>query len=241
MTKVHGLLVVKNEEHRYLAEFINHHEHIFDSIFAYDDHSTDRTVSLCRSKGVTVAHRDGPSFIEHEGKFRYNAWLAFEEAMNPSPKDWVFVIDADEFLVAEHGDERNTLLSTIELAEYFGYIVVKMKKDEVWQINNSSCYLRKDGLWDKIKISHLFKYQPNARWNMKAMGCGSAPTYTRTQPFQTKNINLLHFGYANEEDRKEKFDRYANLKDHGHNPNHIMSIVRKPVLKPYTGHLPDWV
>ena len=241
MTNVYGLVVAKNEEHRYLKEFIEHHQDIFDGLFLFNDHSTDNTVQICSDYGVLVRDAGSETFMDHEGEFRFAAWQAFEEAMKPNEQDWVFAIDADEFLVSQEGDPRKALHSTIELAEYLDYIVVKMKVDEIWDIIDSKCFYRNDGLWNKIKASRLFKYQPNGRWNMKAMGCGSAPTYAKLDPFRTNNINLMHFGYAREEDRKIKYDRYANLKNHGHNNNHIMSIIRRPVLKQYEGNVPDWV
>lgn len=241
MTNVFGLVVMKNEEHRYLREFIEHHQYVFHDIFVFNDNSTDRSAEICSINGLKVFDSLGPSFLEHEGQFRFNAWQAFEATMKPSTDDWVFVIDADEFVVGNVANTRDALTATIELAEYFDYSVVRMKKNEVWQVDGNRCYVRKDGLWDKIKVNHLFKYEPNGRWNMKAMGCGSAPTYTRVQPFNASNVSVLHFGYAREQDRQEKYERYSSMSQHGHNPNHILSIVRRPKLAPYEGHVPDWV
>jgi glycosyltransferase involved in cell wall biosynthesis len=241
MNRVYGLLVAKNEESRYLRRFIDHHNAIFDNIFVFDDESTDNTLNICADRGLAVASSKGPSFMEHEGKFRYNAWLAFEEQIKPTEDDWVFVIDADEFLVSRSGDVRTALQSTVDLANYFGYKVVRMKKNEVWEINNSDCYIRTDGFWDKISVQHLFKYEPNAQWNMKAMGCGSEPTYARDRPFDTQSISVLHFGYAELKDREEKYERYMSLDNHGHNPGHILSILRRPALNLYKGSVPDWV
>lgn len=241
MINVFGMVVMKNEEHRYLQRFIEHHKYLFQDIFVFDDCSTDRTAEICRFNGLKVVESTGPSFMEHEGQFRYNAWKAFEETIQPTTDDWVFVIDADEFVVGNIDNTREALVSTIELAEYFGYPVVRMKKDEVWQVEGNSCYVRKDGLWDKVKVNHLFKYEPNGTWNMKTMGCGSAPTYTRVQPFNASHVSVLHFGYADESDRQEKYERYSSMRNHGHNPNHILSIIRNPKLKKFDGLVPDWV
>jgi glycosyltransferase involved in cell wall biosynthesis len=232
-------LVIRNEEHRYLADFITHHQYVFDDIFVFDDNSTDRTRDICTYNGLTVVKADGVSFLEHEGKFRYQAWQKFEEKMKPSANDWVFAIDADEFLVAQVGVTKSTVHSTIDLAEYFNYISVQTKINEIWKVENGKCYERKDGLWDRIKASRLFKYQQNGTWNMKAMGCGSVPTYARVPDFKTKNINLLHFGYATKEDQAIKFERYKQAG--GHNKNHVLSIIQKPRLQEYEGSVPNWV
>lgn len=236
--KVFGLLVVKNEEHRYLKEFITHHQYIFDDIFVFDDNSTDRTRDICRYNGFCVDVADGTSFIKHEGQFRYQAWQKFEQAMKPSIDDWIFAIDADEFLVDINNDVKSTLHSTIDLADYMGYMNVQTKIDEIWKVENGKCFYRVDGLWNRIKASRLFKYQPNGKWNMKSMACGSIPTYANVPPFKTKNINLLHFGYADEKDQKEKYERYSTRE--GHNRNHVLSIIQKPQLKLYEGTVPEW-
>jgi glycosyltransferase involved in cell wall biosynthesis len=241
MRKIFGLTVIRNEEHRYLSDFIFHHQYIFDDIFVFDDNSTDRTREICAYNGLTVAEADGVSFLEHEGKFRYQAWQKFEEKMKPSVNDWIFVIDADEFLVADNDNVKSTVQSTIDLAEYFNHIVVRFHKNEVWDFKNSECLIRVDGFWGKIDVPNLFRYQKGGTWNMKAMACGSGPTYTKTQPFKTKNFNLLHFGYATEEDRKIKYDRYANAPLGQHNRSHIMSIISQPKLETHTGPVPWWV
>lgn len=237
--KVFGLLVVKNEEHRYLNEFIAHHQYIFDDIFVFDDNSTDRTRAICRYSGFHVDIADGVSFLDHEGEFRFQAWQKFEEKVKPSTDDWVFAIDADEFLVDKNGSVKDALHSTIDLAEYMNYVNVQTKISEIWKVEGGKCFYRTDGLWNRIKASRLFKYEPNGRWNMKAMACGSIPTYANVPPFKTENINLLHFGYADEKDQKDKYERYSTRG--GHNRNHVLSIIQKPRLKQYEGPVPDWV
>jgi hypothetical protein len=55
------------------------------------------------------------------------------------------------------------------------------------------------------------------------MACGSEPLYARKNPANQFDIKMLHFGYATEEDRLEKYDRYISRP--GHNISHIKSIV----------------
>ena len=73
------------------------------------------------------------------------------------------------------------------------------------------------------------------------MGCGSAPLYVGNNGLQTSNLTVIHFGYTNEEDKQERYDRYTSLVDHGHNDKHIKSIIVSPQLKKYSGPVPEWV
>ena len=70
------------------------------------------------------------------------------------------------------------------------------------------------------------------------MACGSEPDYVGLNRVFVPGdpLQLLHFGYAHPDDRKEKFDRYVSHA--GHNLNHVMSILSQPTLQPWRGIIP---
>lgn len=243
MTKVFAMLVTKDEESRYLQPFIEHHDSIFDGVFVYDDQSSDSTVEMVREAGWNVVVRpdDQPSFMEHEGEFRYASWLAFEKTMRPIRGDWVFAIDADEFLVGRSSEIRPAINLCIRNAAKRRRMAVQIPRPEVWKVDEDIAYTRMDGFWNKIICSRLFIYKPKGLWNMKPMGCGSEPTYVNGPLFADHNeLVLLHFGYARDQDKQDKYQRYSSLKQHGHNNAHIESILKKPILEAWNGSIPSF-
>lgn len=240
---VYCMVVAKNESSRYLKEFINHHD-FFDGYFLYDDRSDDDTVEVAQSAGWTTAVRskDEPSFMEHEGKFRFNSWKRFEELMSPTTDDWICSLDADEFLVSNSElSIRDQLDSCIVEADAINKHLIVLVRREIWKMTDECCLMRTDGYWKDDRLYRVFKYRPNGEWSAKSMGCGSAPTYVGRSGLLVNELNVLHFGYTKESDLLERYNRYNSLPFHGHNPQHIKSIVKKPILLPYDGPLPKWL
>lgn len=244
MTKrVIGSMVVKNELDRYLIPCIKHAQTFLDEIFIYDDRSTDQTAEVAIDLGCRVVRRPDsrPSFMNHEGKFRYSAWRAFEQVMKPEVGDWIFSFDADEFMV---NDSEVSIDRTIQLAinkaEAKKQVGVILPFPEIFKIDGEDLYFRTDGQWGKIKGPRLFSYRKSAEWNEKSMGCGSEPTYVSKGQNSTQNYGLtvLHLGYARDEDKKAKYERYSSLSQHGHNDKHIKSIIETPELELWKGKVP---
>ena len=242
MTKIYGSMVVRNEEGRYLESCILWMQQFVNQIFIYDDRSTDRTAEIALDLGCRVVRRPeaNPSFIEHEGKFRWSAWRAFEKVMQPESDSWILSFDADEFLVAEK-DIYATLEKAIFYANKKNHVGVILPFPEIFKIEDDKFYYRTDGLWNTIKGPRLFRYQPNGSWQMKPMGCGSEPQYVSQGTLSNQNFGLtmLHLGYARDEDKQAKYERYSSLSEHGHNNSHIQSIIKQPKLEKWEGTKPE--
>lgn len=242
--RIHGIMVTKNEADRYLEPCLEWASQFLDTIFIYDDRSTDSTRLIAEAYGAVLYQREEelPSFLEHEGQFRYNAWLKFQELVDPHILDWCFSFDADEFMVSkDHKDIRLSLETAIKSAELQNKVSVLLDFPEIFKIENGDLFYRTDGLWGTIKGTRLFKYKPGGTFTNKAMGCGSEPTYVSygTISVDNQGLNVLHLGYAKEEDQQIKYNRYSSLMDHGHNDKHIQSILTPSTLKKWEGSVPD--
>jgi hypothetical protein len=242
--RILGFSCVKNEAGRYLADSLRWNGEILDSMFVYDDCSDDDTVNVALNAGADVSVRPDTvsSFMEHEAKFRYAAWLEFERVVEPELGDWVLSFDADEFLVTDTVDRRSVVESEIKKAQSFGNLAVMLHFPEVFFFDGVQIGVRKDGYWDTIYGPRLFAYKPDGVWPDVAMGCGAQPSYVaKGSSYSSSSISMLHFGYASESDRAMKWERYTSVYDHGHSNTHIQSIKASPRLELWDGMSPQFL
>ena len=224
-------MVVRNEADRYLDACLTHAKTISDEIFVWDDCSTDDTVDVARSHGAFVGNRhwNRPSFIENESEFRADGWIVMKTVLSLKEGDWVLTIDADEFLV---GDVHEAIESAVEV----GYQTLRVSIPEMFLLDPLS--RRTDGFWGKIDGFRLTQYVPGDQRFRSGMGCGTLPAYAN-RGFHSPKIQLLHVGYASVEDRREKYERYSQISDNGHNARHIQSIMAPPSLVLWDGETPN--
>lgn len=239
MTRLIASLVLRNEAGRYLRSVLEWHRQYFDDFFVYDDQSADATAEICRefTEHVHVRPDDTPSFLQHEGKFRERAWAVMIDAMGLRDNDWVFSLDADEYLV---NTCRADLESLISEADRLTVNSVDIPIPEIWDRSTSKLMKRIDGWWNTMSLPRLCRIQrSNIEFRKKPMGCGSTPLYSYKLPVKDVNdLALLHFGYSLPEERRARYDRYMGLPDHGHNNKHIKSIIANPHLEPWEGEIP---
>lgn len=251
---IYGLMVVKDEEERYLQSCLQWASRFLDLIFVYDDLSLDNSAGIAGQEGAVVAYRDDatPTFMENEGLFRDAAWKAFEKKIEPSEDDWVLALDADDFFVGSVAGvnveslERTALDDYISHAEYVNKISVALQFHQVWR-NDTGVWLRSDGWWKKDKRPQLFRYRPDGTMVRNAeitLATGCWPTYANASPLTNVSYGgVLHYGYARDEDKQEKYDRYMGKieqdgKKQRHDKKHIKSIIETPQLVEWKGNVP---
>jgi hypothetical protein len=235
-------LVIRNEADRYLESFLKWNSQWWDELFVYDDLSTDDTVEMCSEFSSDICHRepDESGFLQHEGEYRSRAWQVMGREMNLTSEDWVFSVDADEFLVTkDDSDIKSALTAVIEAAVAASKPCVSVNIPEVWDLSERPLQVRTDGFWATMRLPRLVRWNAeDGDFHNKPMGCGSTPRSNYTNQLVDDSIQLLHFGYALEEDRVAKHRRYTSLRDHGHNKNHIESIIKNPVTTNWLGSTP---
>lgn len=241
---IYGLLCTKNEAGRYLDACLEWHKQFLDAIFVYDDQSDDDTVKLAQSHGAQVVVRpdDVPTFLEHEGKFRQASLEALEQRFPMKVGDWILVVDADEFLTGA----TDKIGDIAWQADLKGSKAVRLIRPEVWSADEVEGWFinpvaRMDGWWGKITCTRLFRWEPGGKIRDKAMGCGNEPLYIHQTPIfdPVDTLYLVHLGYMQLEDRIDKFNRYSSMYNHGHNPEHIRSILESYDCTPWKGPWPD--
>lgn len=247
MTRIYAHMVIRNEEDKFLQSMLEWNKQWFDEIHVFDDRSDDNSVNVCLryTEHVDIRGKDDVSFVEHEGKFRQLAWNSFEQRINPKDGDWVFCIDADEFLVGHHKNinPRESLELLVEYADKVKKNSVYILRPEIWAVEGKNLMARTDGYWGNDRQVRFVRWKPNGEISDKRLGCGSVPSYGLTGSVQNVHfVNLLHFGYSIEGEAQRKFDLYSKAEDNAHSTKHIQSLLEKPTLAPWGGPVPRyWV
>lgn len=222
-----GLMVTRNEEHRFLTHALASLREVTQRMFVYDDQSTDHTAREAWIAGARIEVRPDtvPPFAEHEGQFRDAAWQAMEARLDPQPGDWIFALDADQLVVGG----RRGVDTAVEIFDGAPSVeAVRAPVDELWQMDPPMA--RIDGYWGRIFATCLYRWQPGRHIADKPLACGSVPPVVPPGPAETSEFRIRHLGYVRATDRREKYDRYVGRK--GHSQSHIQSILTAPSLIP---------
>ncbi len=215
-------LIVKNELKRFLQPCIESLLEFSDQIRVLDDDSTDGSREwLLGCERVLVSLNRGPSFFTNEGAAR-NALLDFTLGAEPTH---ILAIDADEFVA-----DGRALRAAIDMDDEQPVWTLEM--GEVWKADEQSLWVRRDGGWRPHAAPILYrvpdKRSSNFRIMDRALACGREPMAIRQQFRHSlkTGTQILHFGWACEEARQARYDRYLEH-DGGkfHARRHLDSIM----------------
>lgn len=233
-------MVTRNEAGRYLAATLSWLTGLVEQVCVFDDRSDDDTVAVAERCGahVDIRPRNVPSFTEDESRFRAAGWAQMERIAAPDVNTWILAVDADEYLVASDPEgNRDGTRQAIRETAHSARSAVVFPVAEIFGFDETGVPLvRTDGFWGCIKACRLVRWRPGAVFDERQEGGGSIPSSWARTSTTDPNLTILHYGYANAEDRAMKFERYASTL--GHNPNHIASIMRAPTLKHWSGARP---
>lgn len=229
--RIYAHMVVRNEAHRYLESCLAWTARFVDKIHVFDDQSTDNSRDIAARYATISRNTSGVSFTGNEPLFRQTAWDTFVETMRPELGDWVLCIDADEFLVALTGNIRQQLITDIDVAYETNDRSILIRIPEVFAVVDGTPKIRIDGFWPTICAPRLCAYEPDGRFYR-----GSVPDYAAHPIHGWSGLVLLHYGYADYDDRIEKYLRYSD--DNVHNQNHVRSILARPIFDDWAGPTP---
>lgn len=217
--KLLASLIVRNELSRYLKPCIDHLMEFCDEVAVMDDGSNDGSVGWLQSRlgKKNVYARTSSLFYEHEGRSRQSL-LDFTLGFQPTH---VIAIDADEF-VSDGATLRDSLSDAHE--------VWRFPLQEVWRANEKNLDVRDDGGWGigSATVWQVPKESRNLWIQDSKLACGRDPMFVRkSRSFPVNgNVSLLHFGWANQQQRDARYNRYVEH-DSGnfHNKRHLDSIM----------------
>lgn len=227
-------MIVKNEADRYLARMLRAHVPHVDRVLVIDDASTDTTCDLIRARvpmdKLVLVQNSTPLFHE-EHRLRRLQW---ETALGQEDIDWIITLDADEIFEVDFDRELFEMMRR-------GIPALSFRLFDMW----SETEYREDDLWN----AHT-RYWPmavNRRWWIDSMlpegfkgtwpeanqHCGRWPREVYTFVSKPCAARIKHYGWAREEDRVAKVERYKRLDPEGlyGSPSQYASILEaKPNL-----------
>ena len=109
--KIAACLFVRNEEHNILEWLAYHLAVGFDTLFIYDNLSTDGTTDIIRNASNNADIR----IKSWRETGRYAQILAYNNCLLTAGRefDWICFIDSDEFFVPERHADAKTMLETV--------------------------------------------------------------------------------------------------------------------------------
>lgn len=223
--KLVASLVVRNERHRLLETCIGSLLEFVDEIRVMDDFSNDGTFEwlLSQDKVQVLRYAGRPSFYEHEGNTRQRLLDWTLEAV-PSH---ILCVDGDEVISDGHA-----LREIVEQNQ--DTPVFTMSLEEVWNASTGGLSIRIDGGW-RIGSAQLYRApsvedlrRHNNQWRIldQPLACGRNPLAIRRLPSRPAEVTLLHFGWTNQLEREQRYQRYVEH-DSGayHARRHLDSIM----------------
>lgn len=166
-------------------------------IFVLDDHSTDRTVEICRAEGCTVI----PSPFADLNESRDMQFL-YEQTMSAKP-DWVVSIDGDEELESGGAEKVRAAIASAPSDVSF----LSLRIIYLWDREDQ---IRVDGVYGKWRRNRVFRPEPGAgfvgngtKHNLHCAGAGNIKgLHGRAQAL---DVALVHYGSFSREIRMSKY------------------------------------
>ncbi|MDR0880779.1 MAG: glycosyltransferase family 2 protein [Clostridioides sp.] len=198
-------MVVKNEADRYLRPVLESARDYIDNAVIIDDGSTDDTVAICEEVladiPLKIVKNSGSDFSTSEVNLREKQW---NEVVATDP-DWILFLDSDEIFEKSFEDEVYYLMSN-DLVDGYGFRLY-----DFWDEN----HYRDDALWCAHQYYKLFmlRYQPDFdyKFDNTAHHCPRLPINSNALCTASSQLRLKHFGWAKEEDRIQKYERYMKM------------------------------
>jgi len=193
-----------------LANFIEHHNQLFDHIIAYDDGSTDNTYSISNENFDLVLRSNQNDFKSE--KLHKEILLEHAKKYNP---DFIVSLDADEKLITD----KDYLYS------FLGSLPVSIDALEISVMNlwRSKSYVRLDNLFGDLTQVKIWRYknEPAFDSDEQKLHQEQFPKYIKSFTNQ-HNIKIMHLGFDSTDKILEKFYRYRS---HGQSHFELLRLI----------------
>ena len=174
------IIHTRNEESN-IPDCINSAKILTDNIIVIDMESTDRTIDIAKKLGAEIKSFPFSHYVEPSREF----------GIRQAKTDWVFILDVDERMTSELGDEIGNIIASDQ--SLFTHFKVPRKN-----MFGQKSWLKHGGWWPdyQTRLIHLKSFNS---WPKRIH---SAPNITGNEG---RLINpLIHFSHGNIEDMVNK-------------------------------------
>ncbi len=195
-------MIVRNESGRYLRRMLEFYRDIIDAAVIIDDNSTDDTPDICREvlQGIPLQLIQLPeSQFMNEYLLRMFSW---SETGKTNP-DWILCLDSDEIFEEAFKTQIEDVIRQTD------YDAIYFRLYDMW----SETHYRDDAYWRAHQFYQPFlvRYRPGLDyvWKETPVHCGRLPLNIKASfTYLLHPARLRHYGWAKEEDRIAKYNRY---------------------------------
>jgi hypothetical protein len=215
------MVVGPGEADRFLATVLERVSDWADIVHVALDLVATDNEDMASRKAADYVTRLSTTFVEHEGRFREEAWHQMEDVVQPELGDYIVCIDADEIIHDAAAVRKG-------IKEFPGKRL-GVTFHHMW----NGTHYRVDGQWRPHVAYIIIPYRFQGHHADRLMASGREPTYAQNVPVHGHPVSdILHLGYLRDEDKRMKHDRYMLL-DGGkfHSNAHIQSIMMTPSLE----------
>ncbi|MDL2272298.1 glycosyltransferase family 2 protein [Desulfovibrio sp. OttesenSCG-928-I05] len=226
-----AITIVRNEAGNFLRPWLENVAQLVDFHIFLDDGSDDATPDIIaghlqKYPGL-LFRRDVSLFKDNEPKLRGELWEYTRRIAREG--DWIFIVDADEFVDEHFLDVKPQLLGN----KFPHADIVKLSILDMWTASAYRC----DGKWSpKHRSVRLIRYND--------VPFGEEGTELHHPPYPASTnlskkikiyIPLFHFAYVRRKDRARRYQFYTrNVAQGTQAYAHALSIMEPDIrLKPF--------
>ena len=220
--KLVTMILVKNEENRYLREVLTDLEEYVDEIVILDDCSTDNTASICRSFKKVFGKSLDVSIGQTDEKTARETLYKMTISRNP---DWILCPDADEMFENKFKNEVRKMMESS--FNWYSFNRYDFWTPDSYSGISPSCMK---------SLRKLFRYLPDkpTYFYSAFLHCGSTPIWVfEDNNGQETNIRFKHFGFIRKEDRLARIQRNKDVgsSEYAKDLEHLEKLFEKGQLK----------
>ena len=203
-----GILQVRNEERSgHLARFLEWNMPLFDHLVAYDDCSTDQTVSMLEKSGADVIKGDFRTFqseLHIKSSLLSRALLCFPDT------EWFLWLDADELLL----ESREKLELLLNESESLGFDGIELPLVNLWRTDYQ---FRTDSGFNDLTNVRLWKNNQQLKFIIKPGLHHLLHPSGMKRIRHYESLRVLHYGFSSDYNILAKFHAYQKAGQRGRN------------------------